>query len=219
MSDPTIAPCPRTPPTRPAVRTSRGGGGTSSGLPGSQAELPESLKPQLATLVDGVPRHGDDWLYEVKFDGYRMMARVEGARVQMFTRNGHDWGDKLPHLVASIQRLNVGSAWIDGEIVVLADNGVPSFQALQNAFDGKRTANIIFYAFDLPILPGGTFEGSRFAYAVRCYHSWSLQARMTSSALARPSRPLPQTWSRPHAVWVWRESWPSASRAVYIEPH
>jgi len=110
-------------------------------------------------LVDGVPRHGEDWLYEVKFDGYRMLARVEGSRVQMFTRNGHDWSSKVPHLVTSIQQLNIPSAWIDGEIVVLADNGVPSFQALQNAFDGKRTSNIIFYAFDLPFVAGRDIRG------------------------------------------------------------
>jgi len=128
-------------------------------LPGVEAELPASLKPQLATLVDGVPRHGEDWLYEVKFDGYRMLARVEGSRVQMFTRNGHDWSSKVPHLVTSIQQLNIPSAWIDGEIVVLADNGVPSFQALQNAFDGKRTSNIIFYAFDLPFVAGRDIRG------------------------------------------------------------
>lgn len=102
----------------------------ASDLPGLAAELPPSLKPQLATLVDGELRHGDDWLYEVKFDGYRMLARVEGSRVQMFTRNGHDWSAKVPHLVKLIQQMEIPSAWIDGEIVVLADNGVPSFQAL-----------------------------------------------------------------------------------------
>ncbi|ADP20014.1 MULTISPECIES: DNA ligase D [Achromobacter] len=123
-------------------------------LPGEAADLFESLKPQLATLVDGIPRRGDDWLYEVKFDGYRMLARVDGKAVKLLTRNGHDWSAKVPHLVTAIQHLNAQSAWIDGEIVVLADNGVPSFQALQNAFDGKRTRDIVFYAFDLPYIAG-----------------------------------------------------------------
>lgn len=86
-----MTPRPRTPRAREISQIpAEDGGRASSGLPGIEAELPKSLKPQLATLVDGVPRHGDDWLYEVKFDGYRMLARVEGARVQMFTRNGHD---------------------------------------------------------------------------------------------------------------------------------
>lgn len=134
-------------------------GFAASDLPGLAAELPPALKPQLATLVEGVPRHGDDWLYEVKFDGYRMLARVEGQQVKMFTRNGHDWSAKVPHLVKSIQQMNIPSAWIDGEIVVLADNGVPSFQALQNAFDGKRTSKIVFYAFDLPFIAGRDIRG------------------------------------------------------------
>nr|WP_253861281.1 DNA ligase D [Achromobacter ruhlandii] len=144
---------------RSTGRSGRVSGSTVPALPGVEAELPPALKPQLATLVDGVPRHGEDWLYEVKFDGYRMLARVEGSRVQMFTRNGHDWSSKVPHLVTSILQMNIPSAWIDGEIVVLADNGVPSFQALQNAFDGKRTSNIIFYAFDLPFVAGRDIRG------------------------------------------------------------
>ncbi|CUJ69278.1 DNA ligase D [Achromobacter aegrifaciens] len=144
---------------RATGRSDSGAAAAASEFPGLEADLPPSLKPQLATLVDGVPRHGDDWLYEVKFDGYRMLARVEGSRVQLFTRNGHDWSAKVPHLVASIQQMHVPSAWIDGEIVVLADNGVPSFQALQNAFDGKRTSNIIYYAFDLPFIAGRDIRG------------------------------------------------------------
>ncbi|WP_447987931.1 DNA ligase D [Achromobacter spanius] len=127
---------------------------TASTLPGQETDMPGSLKPQLATLVDGIPRRGDDWLYEVKFDGYRMLARIDGPNVKLFTRNGHDWSAKMPHLVQALRGLPAQSAWIDGEIVVLADNGVPSFQALQNAFDGKRTKDIVFYAFDLPYIAG-----------------------------------------------------------------
>ncbi|WP_447577069.1 DNA ligase D [Achromobacter kerstersii] len=127
---------------------------TASTLPGQETDMPGSLKPQLATLVDGIPRRGDDWLYEVKFDGYRMLARIDGPNVKLFTRNGHDWSAKMPHLVQAMRGLPAQSAWIDGEIVVLTDNGVPSFQALQNAFDGKRTKDIVFYAFDLPYIAG-----------------------------------------------------------------
>ena len=123
-------------------------------LPGEAADSPKLLKPQLATLVEGVPDPAPDWLYEMKFDGYRLMARVDDGDVQLFTRNGHDWGPKLPHLVQAFRRLPVQNAWIDGEIVMLADNGAPSFQALQNAFDGERTGGIVFYAFDLPYVAG-----------------------------------------------------------------
>ncbi|MFD4836542.1 DNA ligase D [Achromobacter sp. NPDC058515] len=123
-------------------------------LPGEAAELPRLLKPQLATLVDGVPRHAEDWLYEMKFDGYRLLTRIDGADVRLYTRNGHDWSARLPHLVEAFRGLPAKSAWVDGEIVILGQNGVPSFQALQNAFDGERTQDIVFYAFDLPFIGG-----------------------------------------------------------------
>lgn len=123
-------------------------------LPGQAAPLPRQMKPQLATLVEGVPRDAQHWLYEMKYDGYRILARLEGKDVKLFTRNGHDWSDKLAHLVAELQTFKIDNAWIDGEIVVLSQAGIPSFQALQNAFEAKRTKDIIFYAFDLPYIAG-----------------------------------------------------------------
>jgi len=121
-------------------------------LPGIAADLPAQLKPQLATLVDGVPRHAPDWLYEMKFDGYRLVARIEGEDVRLFTRNGHDWSAKLPHLVEALRALPAKWAWVDGEIVMLDREGIPNFQSLQNAFDNDRTQDIVFYAFDLPFI-------------------------------------------------------------------
>lgn len=121
-------------------------------LPGVAADLPAQLKPQLATLVDGVPQHAPDWLYEMKFDGYRLVARIEGEDVRLFTRNGHDWSAKMPHLVEAMRALPAKWAWIDGEIVILDREGIPNFQSLQNAFDNDRTQDIVFYAFDLPFI-------------------------------------------------------------------
>ena len=123
-------------------------------LPGTAAELPAELRPQLATLVDGVPQHADDWLFEIKFDGYRLLARVEGKQVQLLTRNGKDWTHKLPHLARAIAGLQLASGWLDGEIVVPNDKGVPDFQRLQNAFDESRTGGIVYYLFDAPYLNG-----------------------------------------------------------------
>ncbi|ANN66049.1 DNA ligase D [Bordetella bronchialis] len=123
-------------------------------LPGVARALPATLKPQLATLVDGVPPNTADWVYEVKFDGYRIVARLDEDGARLYTRNGHDWSAKMPHLAKALAGLKVPGTWIDGEIVVLADNGAPSFQALQNAFEGERTANIVYYAFDLPYVAG-----------------------------------------------------------------
>jgi bifunctional non-homologous end joining protein LigD len=125
-----------------------------AGLPGEKSELPATLQPQLATLVDGVPGDAADWLFEIKFDGYRLLARVEGKKVQLFTRNGHDWTHKLPHLAKAIGQLKLKSGWLDGEIVVLNERGVPEFQRLQNAFDSSRTASIVYYLFDAPYLEG-----------------------------------------------------------------
>ncbi|WP_183006228.1 DNA ligase D [Achromobacter sp. UMC71] len=143
--------------SKPAATSAAGtpaAGTNAPRLPGQAADLPDTLKPQLATLVEGVPDLAPDWLYEMKFDGYRLMARIDNGDVRLYTRNGHDWGPKLPHLVRAFSQLPVQNAWIDGEIVMLAGNGGPSFQALQNAFDGERTGGIVFYAFDLPYVAG-----------------------------------------------------------------
>jgi len=116
------------------------------------AELPDLINPELATLVESPPE--GDWRYEIKFDGYRVMARVADGKVQLFTRNGHDWTHKLPHQAEAIAGLGLESAWLDGEMVVANDEGVPDFQALQNAFEAGRSANIIYYLFDMPFLNG-----------------------------------------------------------------
>lgn len=118
-----------------------------------KAPLPEKLPPQLATLVDSSPR-SEDWRYEIKFDGYRMLCRVDGKDVRLFTRNGHDWTSKLPKQAAAVASLGLQSAWLDGEIIIADDDGVPDFQMLQNAFDAGKSQDIVYYLFDLPYLNG-----------------------------------------------------------------
>jgi bifunctional non-homologous end joining protein LigD len=119
----------------------------------ARAELPLTLAPQLATLVSEVPL-GDDWLYEIKFDGYRLLTRIDGDDVRCFTRNGHDWSHRLPKLVKAIRALNIGWGWLDGEIVVAGQGGLPDFQALQNAFEAQHTEGIQYVVFDLPFHDG-----------------------------------------------------------------
>ncbi|OPA86755.1 DNA ligase D [Pseudomonas fluorescens] len=114
--------------------------------------LPEQLSPQLATLVDRAP--DGDWQYEIKFDGYRMLARIQGAEVRLFTRNGHDWTERLPRQVKALQALKLKDSWLDGEVVSLDGDGLPDFQALQNAFDIGRSLDIVYYLFDAPFLDG-----------------------------------------------------------------
>lgn len=117
-----------------------------------KAKIPAQLKPELATLVDSAP--AGEWSYEIKFDGYRIMARIDHDQVQLFTRNGHDWTHKLPKQAEALAALGLESAWLDGEMVVANEQGVPDFQALQNAFDSGKSTNILYYLFDLPYLNG-----------------------------------------------------------------
>jgi bifunctional non-homologous end joining protein LigD len=123
-------------------------------LPGAvAAALPERLSPQLATLARSVPG-GNDWLYEIKFDGYRVMIRIEHGKARLITRGGHDWTAKVPVLAQAIESLGLASAWLDGELVVLKEDGTPDFNALQNAFDAAHTETIRCFLFDVPCLEG-----------------------------------------------------------------
>ena len=116
--------------------------------------LPERLEPELATLASSPPPVPEEWLYELKFDGYRVLARIDGDEVRCITRNGNDWTSKLPALAKALAKLPTRSAWLDGEIVVAGKNGAPDFQALQNAFDRRATADIVYWLFDAPFLDG-----------------------------------------------------------------
>ena len=118
------------------------------------AKLPPTLAPQLATLVDAPPHDAAQWDWELKFDGYRVLARIERGKVRLLTRNGNDWTEKMPTIAQAVALLPLRSGWIDGEVLVLDSHGVPDFQALQNAFDGRSTGNLVYYVFDLPYADG-----------------------------------------------------------------
>ena len=114
--------------------------------------IPDQFTPQLATLVERAPE--GDWQYEIKFDGYRILARIRDGEVRLFTRNGHDWTERLPRQAKALQALKLKDSWLDGEVVSLNSDGLPDFQALQNAFDIGRSLDIIYYLFDAPFLDG-----------------------------------------------------------------
>jgi len=116
--------------------------------------VPAQLAPQLATLVSAPPPDPEHWLFEIKFDGYRMLARVDGKDVRLISRNDKDWTDKLRPLQAELQRLRLPSGWYDGEIVVHDSNGRPDFGLLQNAFDRGKSDAIVLFLFDGPFLDG-----------------------------------------------------------------
>ena len=117
-------------------------------------QLPDTLAPELATLVATPPTTLSDWLFEVKFDGYRMLARVDAGDVRIFSRNGLDWTPKLTRLQDDIARSGLPDGWYDGEIVVLDETGRPDFGLLQNAFDQLSADKIVYYVFDAPYLAG-----------------------------------------------------------------
>lgn len=91
-----------------------------------KSALPGTIAPVLATLVDGPPSTGDDWILEIEFDGYRMLALVDAEGVRLFTRNGDDWTKRLPHLARDLAAIKMAPCWLDGEIVILNEQGCPT---------------------------------------------------------------------------------------------
>ena len=119
--------------------------------------MPKKLQPQLATLALEVP-DDDAWIHEVKFDGYRILCRIEDGKVRLFTRAGNDWTRKFPTLVEAAAGLKLKHSILDGEWVAMGVKGVSDFQALQNAMKGG-SADLVYYVFDLPYCEG--FDLSR----------------------------------------------------------
>jgi bifunctional non-homologous end joining protein LigD len=119
--------------------------------------MPRMIEPQLAVLSDEPPEDSG-WSYEVKYDGYRMLCRVDGSKAAFFSRTGKDWSARLRPLADAVAALGLGRGWLDGEVVVFVENGRSSFQALQNALDSASTAPR-FIAFDLPYWNGYDLRG------------------------------------------------------------
>ena len=118
----------------------------------AQLEPPPFQPVQLATLVDTVPT-GDNWLHEMKYDGYRLLVAIGGGSARAYTRSGLDWSEKFANVVAEVSMLNVRSALLDGEAVVMDADGRSDFQALQGALKGAP-ASIDYVTFDLLELDG-----------------------------------------------------------------
>ena len=120
--------------------------------------FPRTLEPQLATLV-AEPPAGDEWLHEMKFDGYRILARLDRGRAQLRSRAGHDWTERFPAIARSLSALPARRAWIDGEATVVLADGTTSFAALQNATSLPEGARLVYFAFDLPYLGDTDLRG------------------------------------------------------------
>ena len=115
--------------------------------------LPADPRPQLTTLVAQPPR-GDGWLHEIKYDGYRILARLEHGRARLLSRNGKDWTARFEAIATALRELEVDDALLDGEVVVLDEKGVSSFQQLQNFTRQGKQAELCYYVFDLLHLNG-----------------------------------------------------------------
>jgi len=115
--------------------------------------LPDFIPPELATLVDQPPG-GGAWLHEIKFDGYRTAARVEGGRVRLLTRTGLDWTARFRPIATALGSLPIKTAYVDGEVAVLGPDGVTSFAALQDTLSKGHAADLVYFAFDLLHLDG-----------------------------------------------------------------
>ncbi|HVA44995.1 MAG TPA: DNA ligase D [Pirellulales bacterium] len=133
-------------PNRAARRSARGASGQRRAMPGT-------VELQLATLVKEPPS-GEQWFHEIKFDGYRILCRIDRGRVKLMTRGDQDWTARMPAIAAAAKQLPADRAILDGEVVALEPNGVSSFQRLQTAFRDKRAGELIYYVFDLLYLDG-----------------------------------------------------------------
>jgi bifunctional non-homologous end joining protein LigD len=117
------------------------------------APLPDFVPPSLATLREEPPR-GAGWVHEIKFDGYRMQARLDSGKVRLLTRKGLDWTDKFPNVAAAVAKLPAQQALIDGEIVVEDARGISNFSELQAALKAGERERFVYYVFDLLHLDG-----------------------------------------------------------------
>lgn len=120
--------------------------------------LPDFVPPQLTALAERAP-DGSEWVHELKWDGYRMHARLDRGEVRLLTRTGLDWTYRYPEVAAAVRQLRADNAYLDGELCALSDTGLTSFSAMQAATDAASTGNLIYMLFDLLFLDHGDLTG------------------------------------------------------------
>jgi DNA ligase D-like protein (predicted ligase) len=127
---------------------------TVAGQRGSDAApLPQWVRPQLTQLVDTAPDR-DQWLHEIKYDGYRMHARLDRGAVTLLTRTGLDWTHKYPAIATAVASPGARQAYLDGELCGVGPDGITSFNIVQLASDSGNAAALVFFLFDLLYLDG-----------------------------------------------------------------
>jgi DNA ligase D-like protein (predicted ligase) len=119
----------------------------------SSANLPDWIEPQLCKLVKDAP-DGPEWLHEIKFDGYRMHARLHRGDVRLLTRKGLDWTHKYLAIAEALKTLAASQAYLDGELCGVRPDGTTSFDMIQAASEPGNAAALVFFLFDLLSLDG-----------------------------------------------------------------
>jgi bifunctional non-homologous end joining protein LigD len=124
-----------------------------------RGDLPDFVAPCLALRVDDPPE-GDEWVHEIKFDGYRLEARIDHGVVTLLTRNGLDWTARFASVAKALASLDVEAALLDGEVVVEIENGTTSFTELVADLKAGISSRMVYYAFDLLHLDGADLRGA-----------------------------------------------------------
>jgi bifunctional non-homologous end joining protein LigD len=146
------------PPARAKPATTKVERKSGRGARDGKARLPAFIPPSLATLDDAAPS-GKNWLHEIKFDGYRIEARLDHGKVQLLTRKQLDWTHRFKPIAEAVKALDAQTALIDGELVVEDDKGVSSFSLLQSDLKDGRHDRFVYRAFDLLYVDGHDLSG------------------------------------------------------------
>jgi len=135
----------------PRLRLARAAAALTGARPAAPSN--EFFKPELARLRESPPE-GAQWLHEVKWDGYRILAAIADGEVKLWSRNALPWNDRLPDIVQSLESLGLHSARFDGELLALDARGHSDFNGLQKTLSGEAQLPLVYMLFDLPYLEG-----------------------------------------------------------------
>jgi bifunctional non-homologous end joining protein LigD len=177
--------------------------------------MPDRIEPCLA-LLKAKPPSGPDWIYEIKWDGYRVAVHVEPNSVRIITRGGHDWTHRFPAIAAAARELGVATAILDGEAVVHDAEGRSDFGALQRSLGGRggrqASDDAILYAFDLLYFDGHDLTKMQLSGRRHLLEDL-IGASEGRSASRRRSKPMARHFWRPHASTAWKASSPNTATA------
>jgi ATP-dependent DNA ligase len=155
------------------------------------AGLPQWIRPQLTQLVDEAPE-GPEWLHEIKFDGYRMHARLDRGAARLLTRTGLDWTHKYPAIAAAVAVLPAAQAYLDGELCGVSPDGITSFSMIQAASDSGNAAGLVFFLFDLLYLDGDDVSARPADRAQGAPRRLAVEGELTPALLRSQGRAWPR---------------------------